>query len=132
MDVDSQLKTTNPIPVGTIVRVKFGDNRKVCIVTKEYIKGNGKQGYHVRPFNNLQHITVDGSDVELIPPDPTDIPHTPEDMDPEVVQNCLTEEDLHKLWNCSIDDTVSHENIVTLCWHHRLRHITLTGLKKLA
>ena len=75
---------------------------------------------------------MNGADVELILPDPADIPETIEDMDPEVVQTCLMEEDLHKLWSCSIDDTVSKENRVTLYWHYRLRHLTLTGLKKLA
>ena len=132
MDVDSQSIITTPIPVGTIVKVNFDGDRKVCIVTKEYLKGNGKQGYQVRPLNDSLHSTVSGDNVQLIQPDPADIPESPEDLDPEVVHRCLTNDDLQKLWDCSIDDTVSKENRVTLYWHHRLRHLTLIGLKKLA
>ena len=76
----------------------------------------------MRPLNESTHSTVEGGDIQLIQSDPADIPDTPEDLDPEVVQRCLTEEDLHKLWNCTIDDTVSKKNRVTLYWHHRLRH----------
>ena len=61
------------------------------------IKGDGRQGYQVRPLNDSLYSTVNGADVKLIPPDPVDIPNTPEDMDPEVVQKFLTEEDLYKL-----------------------------------
>ena len=132
MDVDSQMITSTPVPVGTIVKVNFKGNGKICIVTKKYLKGNGTQGYQVRPLNDSLHSIVNEDDIHLIKPDPADIPHSPTDLDPEVVHKCLTKEDLHKLWNCSIDDTVSKEHRVTLYWHHRLRHLTLIGLKKLA
>ena len=105
---------------------------KICIVIKEYLKGNGTQGYQVRPLNDSLHSTVSGANIQLIQPDPADIPDSPKDLDPEVVHKCLTKEDLFKLWNCSIDDTVSKEDRVSLYWHHRLRHLTLIGLKKLA
>ena len=102
------------ILVGTIVKAKLKGDKKICIITKEYIKGNGTQGYQVRPLNGIQHSAVDGIEIEIIPPDPSDIPHSSNDLDPDVVQRCLTEEDLHKLWNCTIDNTVSKENRVTL------------------
>ena len=63
MDVDSQSTTITPIPVGTIVRVKIKGNSKICIVTKEYLKGNGNEGYQVRPLNDSTHSTVDGGDI---------------------------------------------------------------------
>ena len=41
MDVDFQMIATTPIPVGTIVKVNFDGDRKICIINKEYLKGNG-------------------------------------------------------------------------------------------
>ena len=92
MDVDSQLITSTPIPVDTIVKVNLEGNTKVCVVTKEYLKGNGRQGCQVRPLNNSLHSTVNGAGVKLILLDPADIPDTSEDVDTEVIQTFLSEE----------------------------------------
>ena len=86
----------------------------------------------IRPLNTIEYIVVKESNITLIPPNPADIPNSPQDMDPKVVQTCLTGEDLQRLWDCSIDDTVSKESRMTLYWHHKLRHAPLTQFKQLA
>ena len=106
VDVNFQLIDMDTIPVGTIVKVLLNGNIKVCIITKEYIKGNGSQGYQVRSLNSFEHSTVDESFVEIIPPESADIPTSPNDLDSEVIQTSLVEEDLHKLYNCAISYTV--------------------------
>ena len=107
MDIYLSGELNKPIPAGTIVRATLKGNTNICIITKEYTKGNGTQGNQVSPRNDLQQSTVDRSDIELISSDPVDIPHSSQDLDPTVVKTCLIEEDLHKLWDCTIDDTVS-------------------------
>ena len=37
------------------------------------------------PLNTMEDIVVKESDIALIPPDPADIPNSPQDMDPKVV-----------------------------------------------
>ena len=36
LDVDSQLRNQEAIPVGTIVRSQIGKNNIICVITKEY------------------------------------------------------------------------------------------------
>ena len=112
MKVDSQLITENTIPVRVIVKSTLEIDIKICIITKEHLKEDGSQGYEVRLLNILTHSIVNEPSIELIPSDPSDIPTSSQNLDPYVMKTCLIEEDLHRLWNCTIDDTVSKENIL--------------------
>ena len=114
MEVDSQLTTENTIPVRDVVKSTLESGIKICIITKEHLKDDGSQGHQVIPLNILTHSIVNESSIELIYPDLADIPTSPQDLDPHVEQTCLTEEDLRKLWTCTIYNTVSKEDILTL------------------
>ena len=87
LDIDRSGELNSPIPAGTIVKATLKGNKRICIMTKEYTKGNGTQGYQARPLNDLQHSTVDRTEIALISPDPADIPHSSQDLDPAVVKN---------------------------------------------
>jgi len=67
----------------------------------------------------------------MINPDPVDIPKPHQDLNEKIMTSCIIKENLEKLWNFPIDDTVSEENRITLYWHHRLQHEPLISLKRL-
>ena len=110
VEVGSQLTTENAIPVGIIVKSTLKSDIKICIITKEHLKEDGSQGYQVRPLNILTHSIVNEPSIEVIPSDPSYISTSSQNLDPYVMKTCLIEEDLHRLWNYTIDDTVSKEN----------------------
>ena len=85
----------------------MGDDRNIFTIIKEYIKGNGRQRYQIRLLNCFEYSTVNTSFIESITPDPVDIPTSPQDLDPQVMIEYITQEDLYRLWNCTMDDTVS-------------------------
>ena len=96
---------------------------------KEYRRLDSDQEYEVRQLNSSKCDKV--SKVQMINPDPADLPKSHQDLDAKIMTRCMIKEDFEKIWNCSIDDTVSEENRTTLYWHHRLQHIPLIYLKRL-
>ena len=44
----------------------------------------------------------------------------------------LSVDDLGRLWNGGVDDTIPEADRITLYWHHRLRHAPLISLKRLS
>ena len=130
VEVDSQLRNQETIPVGTVVRAQIENDDKICIVLREYRNTDGDQEYEVRQLDSSKRNKV--NKVQIINPDPANIPESHQDLDAEIMTRCMTREDLEKLWNCSIDDMVSEENRLTLYWYHRLQHIPLKHLKRLS
>ena len=74
---------------------------------REYRKPDGGREYEVRQLNSSKRDKA--SKVQILNPDSADIHKSHQDLDAEIMTRCITREDLEKLWNCSIDDTVSDE-----------------------
>ena len=130
VDVDSQLRNQETIPVGTVVRAQIENDDKICIVMREYRKPDCDQEYEVRQLNSSKRNKV--SKVKIVNLDPADIPKSHQNLDAEIMTRCMTREDLENLCNCSTDGTVSEENRRTFYWHHILQYIPLIHLKRLS
>ena len=75
VEIDSQLTKGDIIPVENILRVLVKVSKDILIIAKEYIKPNCSQGCEVRLPNSLVHSVVNNSCIELISPEPADIPN---------------------------------------------------------
>ena len=133
---DNQLITyeTTPsiVPVGSIVRINDGLTTNLSIVIKDFVNESGITIYEVRTLNGKDTQMVEAHHMSIISPDPSFVPTEPSDIDPNEMAKYLTKLDLAQLWNGNIDDTVQEAARVTLYWHHRLRHMPLVALHRLA
>ena len=119
------------IPVGSTVWHTSGNKKQIAIITNKQ-GGDTSAKYTVRPLNSRKHIDVDASALSEIQPNPADIPITLDDVDAEIMTECLSKEDLEQLWSGNVDDTIDENGRLALYWHHRLRHAPLTCLHRLA
>ena len=74
---------------------------------RKYRNPDGGREYEVRQLNSSKRGKA--SKVQILNPDSVDIHKSHQDLDVEIMTRCITREDLEKIWNCSIDDTVSDE-----------------------
>ena len=119
------------LPTGSIVWHATPKKRQIAIITKYHSDANIKQ-YTIRPLNSKVCQIVDAADITGIEPEPADIPDTPNDVDSQIMTECLSEADLEQLWSGNVDSTINKNERLALYWHHRLRHAPLTCLHRLA
>ena len=126
----NNIPSEDKFPKGSTVWHATQKKRKIAIVT-DTGTSNNKLTYTIRPLNSTVRQVVDAAQVSAITPSPADIPTTTNDIDSQIMTECLTKDDLKKLWKGTID-SVDKEGRLALYWHHRLRHAPLTCLHRLA
>ena len=124
--------TTTPLTNGSTVRAFINGKKIICTLIKTMKLSNGENRVQVRPLNSEKKFTLQPDTITTIRPDPSDIPTSPDHIDRQLITHELTAEEAAQLWSPSSDDTVPHEDRVTLHWHHRLRCAPLITLKRLA
>ena len=126
-EVDQQstkVLSTSPFkpiyPEGSTVRALHKGKKKICVVDKVILTGGGDLRYRIRPLNGTTTVTLAEKDIRHVHPEPGDIPLKPSEVDNQIMTQCLSSEDLEKLWSGNVDSTISDEEMITLYWHHRL------------
>ena len=120
------------IEKGTTVRTNIDGIQRVSIITGIIKAETGHTSYQVRHINGETEQIAALGQVRRIRMEPADIPLQSDDVDTKLLQEELTKEDLKRLWNGTIDDTVPEADRIALYWHHRLRHAPLVSLRRLA
>ena len=138
-EVDQQstkVLSTSPFkpiyPEGSTVRALQKGEKKICVVDKVILTGGGDLRYRIRPLNGTTTVTLAEKDIRHVHPEPGDIPLKPSEVDNQIMTQCLSSEDLEKLWSGNVDSTISDEERITLYWHHRLQCMPLISLHRLA
>ena len=131
IDVPSSRSTGKPIAVGSTVWCSADAKRRIAIITDHRTSATGIR-YTIRPLNSKTIQEVEAEKVSEIKPSPDDIPSNPTEVDIQTMTECLSKEDLERLWSGTIDNTINKNEQLALYWHHRLRHAPLTCLHRLA
>ena len=117
---------------GDTVRAWLDGKWVVAIVTKVNELRHDKTSFRIRLLNSRTEATLSAASIRPIPPDPSDFPSSPSEVDATQLTHTLNKEEMRQLWSPSTDDTVSHTSRLTLYWHHRLRCAPLSTLHRLS
>ena len=99
---------------------------------KIILTGGGDLRYIIRPLNGAITVTLAEKDIMHVHPGLGDILSKPSEVDNQIMIQCLSSEDLEKLWSGNVDSNISDEERVTLYWRHRLQCMPLISLHRLA
>lgn len=74
------------------------DNRcQLAIIVEGPISEGGDHSYFIRPLNRTEQHTVAAAEIKHVNPEPADLPITSDDVDSELVTNCLSPAELSAL-----------------------------------